>query len=65
MIFEAFPEINPKIIEKIISLTNNENERNSCLEMLSFEIKNSHSSDINFKERYKSIISKFFPFIEE
>ncbi len=65
MSFEAYPEINEKIIEKIESLTNNKNERNSCFEILSFEINNSHDSDTNFKERYKSIINKSFPFNEE
>ncbi|MBL7001901.1 MAG: hypothetical protein ISR80_04005 [Nitrosopumilus sp.] len=62
---EAYPELNKKIIEKIESLTDNKNERNTCFDMISFEIKNPHDSDTDFKERYKSIIKKFFPFEEE
>lgn len=65
MSFEAYPEINEKIIEKIESLTDNKNERNSCFEMLSFEINHPDDSDTNFKERYKSIINKSFSFKEE
>ena len=61
----SYPEINKKIIEKIESLTDNKSEILVCLEMLQFEIRYQSDSENNFKERYKSIINKFFPYQDE
>jgi hypothetical protein len=58
----TYSEINKKIIKKIESLTKNKSEISVCLEMIQFEIRNPSESENEFKERYKSILNKFFPY---